>query len=198
MDHQVILSMLLIVSCSGVSVQGDDGDSPSFSITCPYGFITLPKSQSCYKLIKERLNYDDAYRACIKVAQYARLVAVESLHEHNSIKKYLEDDKSLMQDPCQGIFWTAGQRADIGDCNSKFYWMKRNYTNPVSNTFPELVTFNGWAVGEPNCQPNSLGCINYLGDHAYGWNDQGCHYKMCAICEAPPSSIAPVWGMDPF
>jgi len=83
-------------------------------------------------------------------------------------------------------FWTAGQRIDPTNWQSRFVW--RVITTEVGNgirhgdTVSE-ITYTNWYPGEPNNFDNREACVVLAGDRSYTWNDYNCNFMFCSVCE---------------
>src|SRR6218665_1210996 len=66
-------------------------------LECPPGFDYLPEVGSCYKLISERMNWDDATKKCRQMMPGAHLAAITSQAEDNAIARYLQSQFSSKQ-----------------------------------------------------------------------------------------------------
>jgi len=160
---------------------------------CPMGFVHMENVGKCYKLISDRLSWDDARSNCIGLE--AHLAAVLNKQQDDAIGGYLKsfnfDSSGLIQcnyKPPLGVnavnIYSSGQRRIVGDCSTSFYW------KPTSS---ESIPFNytNWghvstSTPEPNCMGVELGnesCHTFNNRTGFQWNDVNCGLTFCSLCE---------------
>lgn len=61
-----------------------------FSLGCRSGFDYLPGVNGCFKVIIQKLNWDQATEACRSIANGSNLAAITNAAKQDSIKSYLK------------------------------------------------------------------------------------------------------------
>ena len=66
-----------------------------FLAECPDGFVYLPETDGCYKVVLEALTWEDARSRCTALTSDSRLAVVQNSKQDSAIRDYiksLEDD----------------------------------------------------------------------------------------------------------
>jgi hypothetical protein len=152
---------------------------------CPYGFLSLPGAEDCYKAVLTRLNWDDSRMKCSKLNPNAHLAVIDNEAEDAAIREYLKSLNSTDTYPCRFMektgtagFFTSGQQAQPGNCSSPYVWRPQ----PEGEDIP--LTYRNWAPNEPNCfNRQTENCLHYWSEYDYQWNDLSCLKEGCPLCQ---------------
>jgi hypothetical protein len=151
---------------------------------CPKGFQYFPEAGSCFKVVVQSVNWQEARDICPLLDPKAHLAVIKSSCQNEAIVKYLKTLESYDMSECNSAYdspgyFVSGRRLSLNDCSSQFMWM------PDSTTWSSL-TYTNWAAGEPNCENYGVqkeSCMQLWKFRDYRWNDIDCSAAACALCQ---------------
>jgi len=165
-------------------------------LVCPAGFEYSAEVKRCYKVIPERLDWNDAREKCSSLSPGAHLSVTRNKFEDEVIRAYLnrwknsnsnEDFSKCIINSNSAYIFTSGQRIDKKSCESSFVWKP-------TDTVALALNYTNWysqSVGgpEPNCYNGRLeDCLTYSSLINFNWADITCKEAWCSLCEVTPLS----------
>jgi hypothetical protein len=167
---------------------------PLCETQCPPTFQLLDNGKyhvGCYKVLISVKTWYDAPKACKRFDCRARLAALDTEEKNNAVKTHLQNYtlesvricRSSPNAPQSAHFWNAGARKIHQDCSSPFVW------KPTGGKEIPL-TYQNFGPGRPTCsnypgkEPRES-CLAHDGRANYAWNDAGCDWEFCSVCEIP-------------
>ena len=77
------------------------------------------------------------------------------------------------------VFWTAANRVDGKD--TPFVWRQQADSDLCECEKRSVMGYSNWCTGEPSGGKEE--CVHICAGCEYRWNDIGCNFKSCAVCE---------------
>ena len=83
--------------------------------------------------------------------------------------------------PVHGVFfWTAGHRV-IPNSNSTFMWRVKALDENVETL--SVMQYTNWHRSQPDNKYGGQSCMEIWSGHSYTWDDGGCNFTVCSVCE---------------
>jgi hypothetical protein len=179
-----ILAQSLVILVAVVGIQSSS--LPEQIGVCPPGFVTLPGTDGCYRILLEGLDWETARTRCTQIAPGAHLVVVTNLAQDQAIMNYIRtippSEATMCYWPSIQYYWTSGQKVDPSSCSSAWAWKP-----DPSTSIP--FSYTNWGNGQPSCDGGIEACLHYASSLGHRWNDMPCYDSGCPICQIDKPSI---------
>ncbi|XP_030003826.1 lactose-binding lectin l-2-like [Sphaeramia orbicularis] len=155
----MLFFIFLSVLALGVASPPGDGEVKLEQGSCLPSWYTF--KGRCYKYVATELTWADAELHC--VSQWATLVSIHSLEEHNFVKSLIQNF-----DHAQGHTWIG-----LSDTHKEGAWM-------WSDGCP--VDYVLWDKGQPDNHQGNEDCVGTNYGESLKWNDMPCSEAFPSVC----------------